>query len=326
MRGLQATHGSTIILGDLNTRLASQTGDQRDNNRAPFFRNWLLDHGLVLWNETLTYGMATFYKPSVGSSIIDFLISAATAVRALSLVVRNDLAFGSDHHLCQFEFLTNTPLSRLPAPNAPRLHWKLQRLHEDDVLAIYVDEFTRNIAPISVEIDHHLAHNDLDLNAIEQIGQKITTTIYDALDHSDDFITARKALRLAIRRSRTQHWREFCKRMQRHNPSEANSVIKRIRRNRLQPVTFSHPDSPAQAANTMSYVPVAWRTAQVVPIYTKDDPTPASNYQPISLTSSFRKVIERCLLPVLLNQMPALDVAQGGFRVRRGALDQAFNL
>ena len=137
----------------------------------------------------------------------------------------------------------------------------------------------------------------MDLNAIEQIGKKITTTIYNALDHSitcrkdrpkewkwfwneelqqladirqqkyerwnnapsninrsllwDDFITTRKNLRLAIRQSRTQQWREFCKRLQRHNPSEANSVIKRIRRNRLQPVTFSHPDGPAQAANTM---------------------------------------------------------------------------
>ena len=72
----------------------------------------------------------------------------------------------------------------MPAPNAPRLHWKLQRLQEDNVLAVYVDEFTRNIALISAEIDHHLVHNDLDLNAIEQISQQITTAIYDALDHS----------------------------------------------------------------------------------------------------------------------------------------------
>ena len=71
---------STIFLGDLNTRLGSQLGDQCDNNRAPIFHNWILDHGLILWNETLAYGISTFYKPTIGSSIIDFFISTETAV------------------------------------------------------------------------------------------------------------------------------------------------------------------------------------------------------------------------------------------------------
>ncbi|CDH61106.1 hypothetical protein RO3G_05925 [Lichtheimia corymbifera JMRC:FSU:9682] len=75
-----------------------------------------------------------------------------------------------------------------------------------------------------------------------------------------------------------------------------------------------------------SRLPAAWRTAQVVPIHKKDDPTVAGNYRPISLTSTFRKIVERCLLPTLLDQMPALDIAQGGFRAQRGALDQAFSL
>ncbi|CDH60653.1 hypothetical protein RO3G_13746 [Lichtheimia corymbifera JMRC:FSU:9682] len=75
-----------------------------------------------------------------------------------------------------------------------------------------------------------------------------------------------------------------------------------------------------------SRLPVAWRTAQVVPIHKKDDPTVAANFRPISLTSTFRKIVERCILPTLLAEMPALDIAQGGFRAQRGALDQAFNL
>ena len=75
-----------------------------------------------------------------------------------------------------------------------------------------------------------------------------------------------------------------------------------------------------------TYLPLAWRTAQVVPIHKKGDPTHASNYQPISLTSTFRKIVERCLLPVLLDQMPSLDLCQGGFRTRRGAQDHAYNL
>jgi hypothetical protein len=75
-----------------------------------------------------------------------------------------------------------------------------------------------------------------------------------------------------------------------------------------------------------SWIPIAWRTAQVVPIYKKDDPNNPANYRPISLTSTFRKLLERLLLPDLLSNMHALDIAQGGFRRQRGVLDQAFNL
>jgi hypothetical protein len=69
-----------------------------------------------------------------------------------------------------------------------------------------------------------------------------------------------------------------------------------------------------------------WRTAQVVPIYKKNDPSDVSNYRPISLTSHFRKIIERSLLPYLKDNMAALDFVQGGFRKQRGSLDQAFCL
>jgi hypothetical protein len=69
-----------------------------------------------------------------------------------------------------------------------------------------------------------------------------------------------------------------------------------------------------------------WRTAQVVPIYKKNDPTLAINYRPISLTSIFRKLLERALLPHLKQKMAALDLVQGGFRTWRGSMDQAFNL
>ncbi|CEP09330.1 hypothetical protein, partial, partial [Parasitella parasitica] len=59
-----------------------------------------------------------------------------------------------------------------------------------------------------------------------------------------------------------------------------------------------------------SWIPLAWRTAQVVPIYKKDDPNNPANYRPISLTSTFRKLFERLLLPDLLDNMNALDIAQ----------------
>ncbi|KAI7861196.1 hypothetical protein K492DRAFT_154885, partial [Lichtheimia hyalospora FSU 10163] len=42
-----------------------------------------------------------------------------------------------------------------------------------------------------------------------------------------------------------------------------------------------------------SCIPVVWRTAQVVPIFKKGDPSDPANFRPISLTSIFRKILER---------------------------------
>lgn len=75
-----------------------------------------------------------------------------------------------------------------------------------------------------------------------------------------------------------------------------------------------------------SYTPSLWRVAQVVPIYKKGDPTCTANYRPISLTSIIRKLFEICLSPVVSHFSPPLDIAQGGFRPRRSALDQALCL
>ena len=100
------------------------------------------------------------------------------------MTICDNIAFGSDHYLCLFEFYTPSPIDRLPTPNAPCQIWKLQCLHENDIHVVYFDEFIHKIEPISAEIDHHLEHNDLDLDAIEQISSKITTAIYDSLDTS----------------------------------------------------------------------------------------------------------------------------------------------
>ncbi|KAG0780410.1 hypothetical protein G6F21_012145 [Rhizopus arrhizus] len=75
-----------------------------------------------------------------------------------------------------------------------------------------------------------------------------------------------------------------------------------------------------------SYVPSLWRHAQVYPIFKKGDSSLPSNYRPISLTSVFRKLLELSLSPWLSSVSPPLDLAQGGFRPRRSALDQALCL
>ncbi|KAG0786380.1 hypothetical protein G6F22_006146 [Rhizopus arrhizus] len=75
-----------------------------------------------------------------------------------------------------------------------------------------------------------------------------------------------------------------------------------------------------------SYVPQTWRIAQVVPIYKKGSPSNPGNYRPISLTTVFRKILERCIQHDLQADGPPLDIAQGGFREFRSALDQALCL
>ncbi|KAG1578780.1 hypothetical protein G6F48_011664 [Rhizopus delemar] len=75
-----------------------------------------------------------------------------------------------------------------------------------------------------------------------------------------------------------------------------------------------------------SYTPLSWRVAQVLPIYKKGPVTDPGNFHSISLTSIFRKIVEKCLYPELVDQIPTLDIAQGGFRVARSTLDQALSL
>ena len=66
-----------------------------------------------------------------------------------------------------------------------------------------------------------------------------------------EYIDAHDILRLSIHRSRTRQWREFCSKMHNHDTSKANMVIKRMRRNRQCPTSFSHPLGPAHATETM---------------------------------------------------------------------------
>jgi hypothetical protein len=63
--------------------------------------------------------------------------------------------------------------------------------------------------------------------------------------------------------------------------------------------------------------PLSWCTAQVIPIHKKNDPADFANYRPISLTTTFHKIMERCLQQLLTNMSPPLDIAPGDFRPER---------
>ncbi|KAG0783481.1 hypothetical protein G6F22_008669 [Rhizopus arrhizus] len=75
-----------------------------------------------------------------------------------------------------------------------------------------------------------------------------------------------------------------------------------------------------------SYTPPSWRVAQVLPIHKKGSVSDPANFRPISLTSTFRKILEKTLQLPLEEDGPPLDIAQGGFRHSRSTLDQALCL
>ncbi|KAG2190903.1 hypothetical protein INT47_004827 [Mucor saturninus] len=72
------------------------------------------------------------------------------------------------------------------------------------------------------------------------------------------------------------------------------------------------------------YTPELWRQSQIVPIYKgAGDQTMPSNYRPISLTSTFRKVMEYCLQDQLYQQTNFISIQQGGFKPKLSAMDHA---
>ncbi|KAG1135799.1 hypothetical protein G6F37_012515 [Rhizopus arrhizus] len=221
---------------------------------------------------------------------------------------------------------------------------------------------------------------------------------------------ARATVRRLITQRRRAAWKDFCKRLASCDYTKAISKISRIRKNRTLKPTFSTPEGPQHAADTMashletifsgahqrtvqcnevtttpalpfavecpitaddissairslpvkkvpgvdhlciemlhpiqhllqplllhlfqlnwawSYVPQPWRIAQVVPIHKKGSPSDPGNYRPISSTTIFRKILERCIQHTLRSEGSPLDIAQGDFRESRSALDQAICL
>ena len=71
-------------------------------------------------------------------------------------------------------------------------------------------------------------------------------------------------------------------------------------------------------------IPQDWKQALICPVYKKGDITRISNYRPIALTSTCRRVYERLLKQKLEEHVHKLQDSQGGFRAKRSTLMQVF--
>lgn len=69
-------------------------------------------------------------------------------------------------------------------------------------------------------------------------------------------------------------------------------------------------------------IPSGWKVARIQPVPKKGDLTKISNHRPISLTEVIRKLFESILIDPLVGLLEPLSVEQGGFRRKRGTLDQ----
>lgn len=79
-----------------------------------------------------------------------------------------------------------------------------------------------------------------------------------------------------------------------------------------------------QSINTGT-LPQDWLTANIIPIYKKGDPTLASNYRPISLTSVPCKILEHILYSHIIHHLNTHNIltdSQHGFRTRRSCETQ----
>ncbi|KAG1535368.1 hypothetical protein G6F51_011573 [Rhizopus arrhizus] len=357
----------------------------------------------------LAYGQPT-YLSHRGSSIIDLFMSNTELIEP-SMTIHHDLSLDSNHKLVSFSFQATADVSRLT--RHPRYTWHLGKLRDPNKCKTYVERF-RELSESLLHFDGtHIPLTDplAAIAYIEQFNNDLCQAIYTALDETCDRVTnpgdpirnrkwrkaqglnklhywlqhqeARATVRRLITQRRRATWKDFCKRLASCDYTKAISKISRIRKNRTLKPTFSTPEGPQHAADTMashletifsgahqrtaqcneittpalpfavecpittddissairslpplllhlfqlnwawSYVPQPWRVAQVVPIHKKGSPSDPGNYRPISLTTIFRKILERCIQHTLRSEGPPLDIAQGGFRESRNALDQA---
>ncbi|KAG1137016.1 hypothetical protein G6F38_011621 [Rhizopus arrhizus] len=315
--------------------------------------------------ESLAFGQPT-YLSHRGSSIIDLFMSNTELIEP-SMTIHHDLSLDSNHKLVSFSFQAMADVPRLT--RHPRYTWHL---------AMYtaLDETCGRVT-----------------NPGDLIRDFWTNELQAAIDFRELCYRkwqARATVRRLITQRRRATWKDFCKRLASYEYTKAISKISRIRKNCTLKPTFSTPEGPQHAADTMAshlekiFSGAHQRTVQCNEIttpalpfavecpITADDissairslpvkkapgldhlriemlhpiqhllqplllhlfqlnwawsygsPSDPGNYRPISLTTIFRKILERCIQHTLRSEGPPLDIAQGVFREPRSALDQA---
>lgn len=207
-------HENIILCGDFNARLGSTLGDHAENERASYFREFIANNGLTIWNQQLAYGIPTYIKGSsthgiVKKSIIDLVITNQTSfVTDPQMQIRTDLSLGSDHKLVYFSFIFHTT-----PPEAPTLHprklWKIKKLEintdNQHIREHYQQLISIATQPIIQELDDYMNDIQEDAPAIEdpehfvdRIDERLTNTIYEALDAS-----------VGAKQPRPKHWKWF---------------------------------------------------------------------------------------------------------------------
>ena len=76
---------------------------------------------------------------------------------------------------------------------------------------------------------------------------------------------------------------------------------------------------------SLKQYPNAWKQANVVPIFKKNDPTSVNNYRPVSILSIIGKVMEKCIYKYLNNYMVQNNILtehQSGFRHNDSTVNQ----
>ncbi|KAG1443763.1 hypothetical protein G6F55_012560 [Rhizopus delemar] len=170
----------------------------------------------------------------------------------------------------------------------------------------------------------------------------------------------RALLQRLIQQRRRETWKQFCSKMATGEYTKAIAHFSRIRKNRTIKPSFSpEPGINRAPADVMADHLKGIFAGHLLTLTPDLDSSPTLTSSPpfdldlcpfssdqiyetlkqlprkkapgidhiqteisISLTSTFRKLFEKCLYPSLLEQSPTLDIAQGGFRESRSSLDQ----
>ncbi|KAG1125809.1 hypothetical protein G6F42_008371 [Rhizopus arrhizus] len=265
-------HENIILCGDFNARLGSTLGDHAENERASYFREFIANNRLTIWNQQLAYGIPTYIKGSsthgiVKKSIIDLVITNQTSfVTDPQMQIRTDLSLGSDHKLVYFSFIFHTT-----PPEAPTLHprklWKIKKLEintdNQHIREHYQQLIFIATQPIIQELDDYMNDIQEDAPAIEdpehfvdRINERLTNTIYEALDASRNHQQAAEAVRSLIQQAKNKHFRQFCNKLASNEYSKATSKIKQIRRSKGYQ-TLQHPNGIQSAVDQISNT---WKT------------------------------------------------------------------